>query len=164
MIKTIFENNTCYAKLENGVYKMLSSIPFKSTIVKPPTITSTSGWTNATHAFDNNESTYAYCGTSTDYIELKYAQPVIVTGIIGQGQYVDSVSRAMNLRLYSVIDDVEKLLCTTSGCANTTSYTTKGSFNAVTASIFRIRLSTTNQQSNPPTTNYPSRMKSIVIY
>lgn len=164
MYKAVIKNDKYYMlPKQNGYATFKDSLPSTSGAIPAPSITATSGWTNPKNAFDGSQDTYASCGTATDYIQLTYSTPVIITGITGYGNYKSKVSRAMNLRLYSVVNGTETLLCTTSGCTNSTAYTTSGTCTATTASIFRIRLSEKNQEGHTPATTYPSRMKEIIL-
>ena len=163
MAKTILQNNTCLAVVINGACKMIPSVADNSHIIHNPIITSTSGWTNPTSAFDGNLDTYATCGTATDYIEIKYLKPKTITSITAYGYFVSGSARWMDLRLYSVIDGVETLVCTTSGGGQSTTYTTKATFSGVTASIFRIRLNTKNSEGNAPSTSVRTRIREIIL-
>ena len=163
MAKTILQNNTCLAVVINGACKMIPSVADNSHIIHSPIITSTSGWTGAEYAFDGDLNTYTTCGTATDYIQIEYHKPKTVSSIVAQGMYAAEVARAMDLRLYSVIDGVETLLCTTTGASKTSTYTTSGTCTATTALIFRIRLATKNSAGQAPTTTYKSRMREITL-
>lgn len=147
----------------NGACKMIPSVTDNSHIIHNPIITATSGWTNPEYAFDGNLDTYASCGTATDYIQIEYHKPKTVSSIVAQGMYVASGARAMDLRLYSVVDGIETLLCTTTGSTTKATYTTSGTCAKTTASIFRIRLSEKNGDGNAPTTSYKSRMREITL-
>lgn len=128
------------------------------------TYTATSGWSNVSNVFDGSADTYATCGTATDYIEIDFGKEVYIDSFVATGNWVDSVARAEDLRLYTVDDsDIETLVAQSTGAVGTTTYTTSASFNRVKTSKIRFKLSETNNEGNPPTTQYPTRIREINI-
>lgn len=126
--------------------------------------TATSGWSNASNAFDGSADTYASCGTATDYIEIDFGKEVYINGFVATGNWVDSVARAEDLRLYTVDDsDIETLVVQSTGSAATTTYTTSANFDVIKASKIRFKLSEANYNGGVPTTQYPTRIREISI-
>ncbi len=126
------------------------------------TITATSGWTNYTNAFDDSLTTYAKCGTATDYITVSFNKPINITGFIMTGQYVSGQRRDCNMAIYSVIDGEEILLANGTGASKTSTYTSSAKFKSVSVTELRFKLinSSTN---DPPSTSLPTRVCNIAI-
>lgn len=131
--------------------------------VNPSGITATSGWTNPANAFDNNESTYATCGTSTDYIEWKLGAEVLLRGITATGQWVSAAARSCNLIVKSVnANGTETTLGRTTGAGKTATYNLSVTFAEV--QVNRLRFYLTNGDDNAaPTTTYKSRIREIKL-
>lgn len=130
--------------------------------VMTSTHTATSGWSNLENAFDNNASTYASCGTGTDYIEITFNSPVNVYEFTAAGNYVGAVARACNMAIYSVDEEGEEtLLANSAGAAQTTKYTTSASLSGDTVS--KLRLYLIAGPTGAPTTQYPTRITEIKI-
>lgn len=127
------------------------------------TYTSTSGWTNASNAFDYSSDTFASCGTSTDYIEYDFGKKVVVKGVYARGNYVSSVSRSMGLRFYGVVDDKEIYLGETNKPSDVATNEMSAKFVSPEISKMRIRLAEKNISGDAPTTSYPSRVRDIII-
>ena len=129
--------------------------------VNPTGITATSGWGSPTNAFDGNASTYATCGTTTDYIEWDLGTEVYLSGITATGDRTSGVSRANNLIVKSVNEDgTETTLGKTTGAAATQTYTLTTSFSETLVSKLRFYL--TNGENNElPSTSYKARIKEI---
>lgn len=120
------------------------------------------GWSNVNNAFDDGSDTYASCGTATDYIEVTYSKPVIVSGFSATGSYISSEARACNLAIYTVNDNGdESLLANGTGASNSATYTTGAEFTAVRTSKLRFKL--INGSSGAPTEEFPTRINSINI-
>ena len=131
--------------------------------INPTDITATSGWGSPANAFDDVADTYATCGTSTDYIEWDLGANILLSGITATGYYVDSVSRAMGLRIYKVEDSVETLLGETNKASPATTYNLSATFTETLCSKLRIRLATSNAKGDAPTTTYPTRIREIKL-
>ena len=130
--------------------------------VMTSTHTATSGWSNLENAFDNNSSTYASCGTGTDYIEITFNSPVNVYEFTAVGNFVGAVARACNFAIYSVDEEGEEtLLANSTGAAQTTKYTTSASLSGDTVS--KLRLYLIAGPTGAPTTQYPTRIIEIKI-
>ena len=121
---------------------------------------STEGWTNYQNAFDSNDSTYATCGTATDYLQIQYDLPVYVAGFNAICNFASSVARACNLSLSTYDTDTEVLVAAGVGGAETETYTTSATFDDTYMRTLRFKLINTTA-GTPPTTNYPTRVKTI---
>ena len=120
----------------------------------PRGITGSSGFSNPNNAFDNDSSTYASCGTTTDYIEWDLEQTLYITGFSATGNYVSSGARACNLALYIVdTNGNETLIADGTGAGNTATYTTSATFDGVYANKIRFKISTNIE----PSASYHSR-------
>lgn len=121
---------------------------------------STEGWTNYQNAFDSNDSTYATCGTATDYLQIQYDLPVYVAGFNAICNFASSVARACNLSLSTYDTDTEVLIANGIGGAETETYTTSATFDDTYMRTLRFKLTNTTA-GTAPTTNYPTRVKTI---
>lgn len=105
-----------------------------------PTGITTSGWTNATQAFDGVSSTYAYTSSNSAYIEYDFGQEVYVTGFDAVGWWVDSVAHYSALDIYSVDEDgVETLIKAGERGSASANYPTWVEFPAVKTSKVRFK-------------------------
>ena len=129
--------------------------------INPTGISATSGWSNPNNAFDGNLSTYASCGTKTDYIEYTLPNEIELSGVSAKGQYVASVARYCNISVYSVDNSgKETLLGNGSGGGESDTYTSSTTFPAVWVKRIRIKLI---KGSGDPTTEYPTRIREITL-
>lgn len=126
-------------------------------------ISNTDGWSNVANAFDNDASTYASCGTSTDYIDVVLGENIKVSGFTISGNYASEVARTMGMRMYNVEGDAEVLLAETSIPSSSTTYTVSGSCDEIVSNQLRFRLSTKNSAGDAPTTRYPTRIREIQV-
>jgi hypothetical protein len=128
----------------------------------PSGITATSGWANIANAFDKNSSTYATCGTATDYIEWNIGAEIYLSGVTITGQWADSVARACNIIVKSVNTvGTETTLCTTTGAKASSTYTTSASFSKVL--VKKLRFYLTAGPNGNPTTTYKTRIREITL-
>lgn len=110
----------------------------------PTGISATSGWSNATNAFDNNDSTYARCNSLTDYIEWNIGEDIVLTGVNTVGNWVNAQAVATNFIVKSVeADGTEKTILRTIGASNTSTYYTKGDCSPVLVNKLRFYIETT---------------------
>ena len=121
---------------------------------------STEGWTNYQNAFDSNDSTYATCGTATDYLQIQYDLPVYVAGFNATCNFASSVARACNLSLSTYDTDSEVLIANGIGGAETEIYTTSATFDDTYMRTLRFKLINTTA-GTAPTKDYPTRVKTI---
>lgn len=131
--------------------------------VSPSGISATAGWGNVANAFDRNTSTYASCGTSTDYIEYYFGGAEIkFNSFYAEMQYVASQARACNMAVYAVADNgVETLLCQTSNAAEGDYYTV--SVGCAATWVKRLRFRLIAGPNGNPTTSYPTRVREITV-
>lgn len=129
----------------------------------PSGITSSSGFSNPSNAFDNNSSTYASCGTTTDYIEWDLGETLKVSGFNATIQWVAGYAASCNISIYSVDDNNnETLLANGSGVAQGASGTTSASFTAVEVNKIRFKC-IPNDGGQSLSTSTPSRIVQINI-
>ena len=149
-------------QLPSGGYYIKRGLEVALSAPPAPTVSATDGWTNPDNAFDDNDETYASCGTSTDYIELTYAAPVWVGGFTGTGNFVSGQANSTKLDMYAVDDGgLETLLCNGSDTADTAPYTCTGTCSITKVTKLRFKL---NKESNSnPSTTYPTRYTNIEV-
>lgn len=129
----------------------------------PSGITATSGWTNISNAFDNNSSTYAQCGTTTDYIEWNLGADVCLTGITATGNYASGGSRAANLVVKSIDSSgKETTLGTTTGATSSGTYNLSVTFSEKVVNKLRFYLAN-NDKGESPATSVKTRIREIKL-
>ncbi len=132
-----------------------------STFTPEGEITATSGWSNVTNAFDGASSTYASCGTLTDYIDVVLNTPVKITSFNASGIYAAGAARACNVAIYNVVDGVETLIANGTGASQRSTYNTGATFSEVEASHLRFYL--ISGPNGNPTTSYKTRIIEITL-
>lgn len=149
--------NRCVEEYNNSILEGVNTGTTYTQPVNPTGITATSGWTNAINAFDGNASTYAFCGTTTDYIEWDLGQTLFISGFSATGNWVNAVSHASDLNIYKVNrDGSETLIAKGTGHTDSDTYTTSATFNSVACSKIRFRL-------NEAASTAQSRIRDIKI-
>ena len=122
----------------------------------------TDGWTNYTNAFDSNNSTYATCGTATDYLQVQYDLPVYIAGFRAAGQFVSGSTTSCNMSISTYDTDTEVLVATGTGAADTTTYTTSATFDDLYARTLRFKL-TNSTAGTAPSTDLPTRISEVTL-
>ena len=130
--------NKCLEEKENSTEQYITDDWVQP--VKPTGITGSSGLTNPQDAFDNSTSTYAIFASQSDYIEWDLGQELLVNGFTAQGRWVSGQITSSNLAIYSVDNNGnEKLLGTSSGANNISSYTLTCNFEPVICNKLRFK-------------------------
>ena len=131
--------------------------------INPSGISSTSGFSNASNAFDGDSSTYASCGTSTDYIEWDLGKTITISGFNASNQQIASTSRACNVAIYSVDSSGnETLLANGTGAPVKGDGTSSATFTPTKVNKLRFKLIPADD-GDAITTQYPSRILQINI-
>lgn len=129
----------------------------------PSGITSTNGFSNPSNAFDNDPSTYASCGTTTDYIEWDLGETLKVSGFNATIQWVSGSASSCNISIYSVDgNNNETLIANGSGVPQGASGTSSAQFSGIEVSKLRFKC-IPNDGGQSPTTSTPSRVAQINI-
>ena len=131
--------------------------------INPSGISSTSGFSNASNAFDGDSSTYASCGTSTDYIEWDLGKTITISGFNASNQQIASTSRACNVAIYSVDSSGnETLLANGTGAPVKGDGISSATFAPTKVNKLRFKLIPADD-GDAITTQYPSRILQINI-
>lgn len=130
-------------------------------------VTASFGWTNPSNAFTTDRTTYASCGTASDFIDLQLESPVRPMYMDVRGIYASNQARIMGLRIYSVDNNGNETLLGTTNPVSTiegsNEYIASIDCNEKEVHHFRFRLATKNDSGDPPTTTYPTRISLIRI-
>ena len=131
--------------------------------IAPKGIVCSGDWISPENAFDGNDSTYASCGTSTDFIRYDLGEPVCITKISGIGNFAGSVARSMGLRAWALINGKEVFLGESNIPENLAVYPLEILLDTpVETSTLIFRLAEKNISGDAPTTSYRTRIASIL--